>query len=242
MVEECLPPGLMKAVVSKNKAISNGKLRLHTFANTSPQEQELFRAAYADKSMSLAQRERLSAAILQGDYSVVSPKSTSTSESEVRVAKLRARDSAHRYRHEYNSGGLGVVSKSAALLPPEMKEKKAEQIKRCQSLGKGDMAYRWNRSQVPTVPVHVPPANHTLGQLSSQQFEVPEDYTSRKAAQEYAHFTMPVAYLILILSDFVAGCTKREERRKLGSYATSPATGIPNTRKHAENKLYIDEK
>ena len=143
----------MEAIVTKNSSICNGKLKV----KTSPtRESEPFKAALSEKSLNYSQKERMAAAILQGNYKLVSPGSLTSAEIEQHIVKLRARDAAHLNRHAYQPSVLGVVSRSAKLLPPESHDMKKMQITRCAKLGTGDRVFTWNKSVVPAVPRHVP--------------------------------------------------------------------------------------
>jgi hypothetical protein len=140
----------------------------------------------SDTHLNHAQKERLSAAILNGDYTLSSARSFGSIESHEaaeHAARLRARDAANMARHTFHDGGLGVVSHTAKLLQPEMREQKAKQIQRCQNLGNGDREYTWNRTKVPTVPVFVP--HTTLTGANQSKLVAPEDYVNRRLAQTY---------------------------------------------------------
>lgn len=86
----------------------------------------------------------------------------------------KSHSDAHLNRHLYNQRLLGVVSHSALLLPPELKDKQHE-IDRKKYLTQGQSEYRWGPKSVPVVPLHVPKSNSQ----NDNSNEVPEGYMTR---------------------------------------------------------------
>lgn len=105
-----------------------------------------------DKDLNYAQKERIAEAILKEKTDELEP----IKQSRRPEVHLRPHIDAHRQRFAYQPKLFGVVSHSAPLLPPYMKDRQVEIQRHKEVVGHGPTEYRWGPKAVPTVPAYVP--------------------------------------------------------------------------------------
>jgi hypothetical protein len=122
-----------------------------------------------DKSLNFAQKERIAEAILKEQTEELDlPAKSRIHKPEV---DARSHAVAHLQRHAYQPKLLGVVSKSAPLLPAAGKDRNRHR----DAVGHGPSEYRWGPKAVPSVPLHVPHTNNR----TSAETEFSDEYLTR---------------------------------------------------------------